>query len=431
MELLNKEQKYAIDVVVEKSKSIFLTGCGGTGKSFVLEKMVEELRKRGRKGVAVTAMTGVAAFNIGGSTLHSFAGIGLGEGDKDELTKRVMFNVNARERWKKVKVLIIDEVSMMASTLLDKLEHIARTVRDKSTPFGGIQLVLTGDLLQLPPIETTSDREPRVFEAAAWKSCISKYIVLRKVIRQSDLEFVKLLTYIRLGCVDDSVLHLIDKMQQSKEYDTDCKPVNLYPTRAEAEGRNRAELDSLKGDPVVYEAEDTIRIRSGGERLLESCSASVTLTVKTGAQVMLVKNLSQTLVNGTVGVLTSFVNIKVPGEDASYTVPVVRFTLADGKVITKHLFKQTWTTETPGQGIAVARTQIPLILAWAVTIHKSQGQTIQYLRIDLTKSFAPGQIYTALSRAVGLETLEVTGFRKDLIKVDPKSIEFCVKNDLF
>lgn len=431
MEKLNDDQQYAYRTIVDEKISTFLTGGAGTGKSYLVEKVVTALSDiYGSQKVAVTALTGVAAFNVGGCTIHSFAGIGLGTGAASQLAQNVRFNPSAAQRWKKLQVLIIDEISMMDGDLFDKLEYIARTIRGSDVPFGGIQLVTTGDFMQLPPVEEENEEKKRAFEAVTWSKCINKNLVLRKVVRQSDENFVRVLTSIRFGHIDESVSQLVDKMCEPKTWHEETEPVLLYPTRSQAERYNRGKLDELETQQETYVAEDKIFATGVTSRTLDSCPAHSEITLKVGAQVMLVKNVNNVLVNGTVGVITRFVIISLPDREIPYSVPVVRFTLADGNVVTRHVLKETWSMQQSSGRIICSRTQIPLILSWAVTIHKSQGKTIQFLRVDLGKSFAPGQVYTALSRAVSLETLEVINFDPGLIKVDPKSLEFYAKNDL-
>ena len=431
MEGLNEDQQRAYRTIVDRKKSVLLTGGAGTGKSYLIEKVVSTLSQTyGTRKVAMTALTGVAAFNVGGCTVHSFAGIGLGVKPAMQLAQNVSFNPSAAQRWRKLRVLLIDEISMMDGELFDKLEYVARIVRKSEKPFGGIQVIAIGDFMQLPPVETEDEEKKRAFEAESWPRCIEENLVLRKVVRQSDENFIRVLTSIRFGCVDKSVIELVKKMCEPKVWDDDVEPVILYPTRSQAKEYNSGKLEELETHAETYTAEDKVFVPTSSHRILDSCPAEPEITLKVGARVMLVKNLTDCLVNGTVGVITRFVRIMVPEKEVLYSVPVVRFTMADGNIITRHILKETWTVEQSSGHIMCSRTQIPLILSWAMTIHKSQSKTIQFLKIDLGRTFAAGQIYTALSRAVGLETLEVINFDPGRIKVDAKSLEFYAKNDL-
>lgn len=438
LEQLNSEQLEVLNKVVKDEKSIFFTGSAGTGKSFVLKIIINTLREKYKdpEAVAVTASTGIAAFNIGGSTLHSFAAVGLAEGTKEDLCKKVQFNKTANHRWRYTKVLIIDEISMISAELFDKLSYIGSEIRKNEKPFGGIQLVLVGDLLQLPPVNTTSERMPRVFESEQWKKCITEYIKLTKVFRQDDMEFIKTLACIRVGAVPRDVIAFMEKLETKKEFEDDDGVVELFGTKKKTNIFNATKLESLNEELRTYVAHDTYstnRVKSG---LFDSCQAPAELELKVGAQVMLVKNLNRDLVNGTVGIVTKFTEQLTVSEPMSgqqsvvESVPVVKFKLANGKTFKRPMKRESWDSVTSSGVIQGTRKQIPLILAWGLTIHKSQSQTIQRLRVDIGDVFESGQIYTALSRAVSPDTLEVTGFSADKVKVDQVSLKFCLDNKL-
>ena len=249
---LNMEQKELFNKVVKDKKNIFFTGCAGTGKSFVLKCIIDELRSKysNPATVAVTASTGKAAFNIGGTTLHSFAGIGLGVGNKEELFSKARFNRNAEQRWKEVNILVIDEISMIDGELFDKLEYIARKIRNNNNTFGAIQLVLVGDLLQLPPINEEDHVKKRIVEADCWKLCISEYVLLKHVFRQQDIHFIRVLTCIRIGAITEEVIEFMKKLSEEKNFDGESGPVNLYAIRSKTEEHNRIKLSSIK--PKMY-----------------------------------------------------------------------------------------------------------------------------------------------------------------------------------
>jgi ATP-dependent DNA helicase PIF1 len=435
--VLSDEQKEVLDKVVDKQKSIFFTGCAGVGKSLLIEYMVSSLREKlGNEGqVVVTASTGRAAFNIRGSTLHSFAGIGLGKEDAATLARKVCFNNGLRHRWKKVKVLIIDEISMIDGRLFDKLEHVARQAREIDRPFGGIQLILSGDFLQLPPVSANVANEGyalRTFQAKTWSRCIDESICLRTIFRQSDPEFVVCLAKLRIGCMDDSTIKLLSGLARDLPPQDEGEPVNLYATRAKADRHNTERLLSIEGTEYVYECKDKVQPRSNSD-ILKQCPAPSTITLKKGAQVMLIRNLSADLVNGTVGIIVGFSNEidrTHGGKTFKEALPIVRFTLANGRMYTRPIDRSTWEVTQPSGAFLASRCQMPLILAWAVTIHKSQGQTIQRLRVDLQDVFESGQVYVALSRATGVDNLQVIGLNPDSVKTDTESLTFYVDNDL-
>lgn len=436
--ILSDEQKSVLTKVVVHNKSIFFTGCAGVGKSLLIEHMVRALTdKLGNEGqVVVTASTGRAAFNIRGCTLHSFAGIGLGKEEAPVLATKINFSNSLRYRWRKVKVLIIDEISMIDGRLFDKLEYIARSARESERPFGGIQLILTGDFLQLPPVSSNvpgEDAALRTFQAKSWSKCIDESICLRTVFRQNDSEFVISLAKLRIGHLDEPTVNLLTSLVRDLPSQSEGEPVNLYATRARAEQYNTGKLSDIDSTAYTYVCDDKVAQKSG-TNVLSQCPAPPSLALKKGAQVMLIRNITNHLVNGTVGVVTDFTS----EVDKSYgagrvfkeALPIVRFTLSNGRMYTRVLDRMVWEVTQPNGSVLASRCQMPLILAWAVTIHKSQGQTIQRLRVYLQDVFESGQVYVALSRAVSAENLQVIGLNPDSVKTDTDSLQFYVDNDL-
>lgn len=428
---LSGEQQAIHDKVVKDRKNLFITGCGGTGKSVLVEHIVSSLRTihGSDESVAVTGSTGRAAFNIRGCTFHSFAGIGLGVETIDVLLRRVQFNPSTCTRWKRTRAIVLDEVSMVDGKLFDKVETIARELCDSTKPFGGIQLILVGDLLQLPPVNARGDAL-MVFQADSWSKCISDYAKLSTVHRQANLEFVKALTCIRLGSTNGLVDEFMKTVSRPVTYEDGLLPVNLYASKARTNAHNAMELDKLNTKEAVFKSRD--RGRNVGA--LDSCPAPDIVKLKVGCQVMLVKNLSKHLVNGSVGTVLGFSTPeaafhRVTGGNSG-VVPLVRFTMADGKMFTKPIYDETWEIVMPNGTVQCSRTQIPLILSWAMTIHKSQGHTIQRLRVDLAGVFEKGQTYTALSRSVGPDTLEVVNYSHSSVKIDVDTVNFCIRNDL-
>lgn len=434
---LSTEQKEVLTKVVDQGKSIFLTGCAGVGKSLLVEHMVKGLQKKlGNEGqVVVTASTGRAAFNIRGCTLHSFAGIGLGKEDAKELATRTCFNNTLRYRWKKVRTLIVDEISMINGALFDKLEYIARAARDSEKPFGGIQLILTGDFLQLPPVSSNIPGEAvalRTFQATTWSKCIDESICLRTIFRQSDSDFIVSLAKLRIGHMDEPTTKLLTDLSRELPPQDEGEPVNLYATRARADRFNTERLQSIDSNEYTYSCNDQVTGKFN-PNILRDCPAPSSITLKKGAQVMLIRNLSNDLVNGTVGIITGFSN-EVQRTHGSKvfkeTLPIIRFTLANGRMYTKVIDRSTWEIKQPNGSLLASRCQMPLILAWAVTIHKSQGQTIQRLRVDLADVFESGQVYVALSRAISADNLQVIGLNPHNVRTDTDSLNFYVDNDL-
>jgi len=276
-----------------------------------------------------------------------------------------------------------------------------------------------------------------VIEADTWNKCIDEYILLTHVFRQKDKEFIRVLTCIRVGAVTEEVIEYMKKLEEKKDFKGDSGPVELFATKNRTEVYNKSKLAKIEEEVVVYIAKDIYTKNNRGKTyLLDSCQAPPRLELKKGAQVMLVKNITKDLVNGTVGLIIGFSNRiqgNAPGTNAEFSVesvPIVRFDLADGRTFTRPIKRELWESSTSIGQLQASRKQIPLILAWAVTIHKSQGQTIQRLRVDISDVFEAGQMYTALSRAVSPDTLEVVGFDPDKVKVNEVALQFCLDNNL-
>ncbi|KAK8802104.1 hypothetical protein WA158_006499 [Blastocystis sp. Blastoise] len=433
--------------------NVFFTGDAGTGKSYVLKKIVNMKKQlHSENSIYVTASTGIAACNIGGITLHSFAGIGLGDKDVTFLHRKIRSNKKCLDRWKQCEVLFIDEISMLDGHLFDTLEYLARKVRNNNNPFGGIQVILCGDFFQLPPVGLGRDGVIYCFQANCWKTTIQRYICLKTVYRQKDTKLQQLLREIRHGTVSASSLQLIAAMENTNlDIEKDIKPT-------------RRHLSDLAGNIYRYIAKD-----SGEEiyvnLLKKGCSAPETLDLKIGAQVMLLKNLDveRGLVNGMRGVVTRFIDISESaaisssededpanseardnqsqmnqslspsknstpagnrlfvvniGQKNSVTyMPIVKFALPAGETEVA-IESNAWEIEGGRDKPLAQREQIPIKLAWAMSIHKSQGMSIDLLEIDLNGVFEKGMTYVAMSRGVDINRMRVRGFDRKNIHVD-------------
>lgn len=391
------EQRAVLDAILAH-KSVFLTGRAGTGKSRLLETAIGFLDP---ETTFVTASTGIAATRIGGTTLHSFAGIGLGEGDVKDLLKRM--KPDAKQRWRICRVLIVDEISMISAELWDKLEEIARRVRGLPAPFGGIKLVVTGDFAQLPPV-----RARFAFEATSWNRCFDCTFCLRTIHRQaSDAVFCRVLDELRMGRVSETSAMILWECVGRALPAGDIKVSSLFAHRADVWQENERELIRLPRETAhTYRASDT-----GLVVLLEPMQVPKVLTLRVGAQVMLVKNVDVEggLSNGSRGVVTSL------GPDYA----VVLF--ENGRIVTvTHVVCDVVS----GRKVVASRTQIPLILAWALTVHKAQGSTLERARVNLEGSFERGQVYVALSRAKTLAGLSLDAFNPRWVKADDAVVKF-------
>uniref|UniRef100_F6VQD1 ATP-dependent DNA helicase PIF1 n=1 Tax=Xenopus tropicalis TaxID=8364 RepID=F6VQD1_XENTR len=370
---LSTEQSLVLNTVLS-GRNVFFTGSAGTGKSYLLKRIVGALPP---KSTYATASTGVAACHIGGTTLHAFAGIGTGKASIEqciELAKRP----GVRQHWTGCKHLIIDEISMVEGEFFDKLEAVARAVRGKDEPFGGIQLIVCGDFLQLPPVTQASSQTKFCFQARSWRKCIHLTMELTEVRRQTDKNFISLLQAIRLGRY---IIHLSTRLK-------DLGESHLY--------------EALDSDPMLVK---TINAQ---------CPVNQQIQLKKGAQVMLAKNLdvSRGLVNGARGVVTKF-------EEGNKNLPVVRFLCG----VTEVIKPDRWVFKGHG-GIYLSRQQLPLKLAWAISIHKSQGMSLDCVEISLSRVFESGQAYVALSRARNLEGLRVMDFDPKVVRANPYVLQF-------
>lgn len=451
--ILSREQKQVLDLVVNEGRSIFFTGAAGTGKSVLLRRMIADLKKKhGAEEVAVTAATGIAAFSIGGTTVHSFAGVGLGKEDAETLVRRIRRG-KAAKRWKRLKVLLIDEISMIPADLLEKLEIVAQRIRRSRAPFGGVQVILTGDFFQLPPVQKDDIATSFAFEAPCWNKVVERTIVLSKVFRQNDNKFARMLNEMREGRMSEDTIKTFSALDRKIVLPQGITPTKLFPLRYQVENANTQALNNLPGQVVQFEAIDVIKEQ--GKLLnvnLDNCPALPSVELKVGAQVMMIKNIDSTLVNGSLGRIVGFMNeatfmyrqhdcsvLPAPiterlmqraeklghlNKKSGVLYPVVNFLQQDGTFREHLILPETWVLEDDAGHTLASRTQVPLILAWALSIHKSQGQTLNYVQVDLDKVFERGQAYVAVSRCTSLDGLELHGFHPRKVMVHEKVLRF-------
>jgi ATP-dependent DNA helicase PIF1 len=421
---LTEMQQKAYDYMVE-GKNIFLTGPSGSGKSAIIHLFKKTYGNR--KTIAITSTTGVSALLIGGVTLHSYLGIGLGTGTAEELTEKIMSNSRARQKWLDLDVLIMDEVSMLSPVLFDKLEQVARNVRrtrpkrlmadDGITdlPFGGIQLVISGDFLQLPVI---GESDSFTFDAVSWERCVDEVVVLTKIMRQTNKDFQEVLNEIRVGHVSKKARKLLKSRIGAKlTNELGIKPTRIHTTNAAVDEINEKELNSLNEenffqyDMEIYFFEFVQNREQMMEKYRKSSLAPESLQLCVGAQVMLLCNLDleNGLANGTRGVVTGF----------SDDLPIVRFLNGEERIISNW----QWDIE-EGKKKSVRITQMPLKLAWAVTVHKCQGSTLDYAEVDLSNVFTYGQTYVALSRVTSAEGLSIVNINFENIQAHPRAVQY-------
>lgn len=410
---LNNKQNEAYSLMT-RGQNLFLTGPAGTGKTSII-KIYVKTYGCARK-IAVTSSTGTSALLMNGTTLHSYTGIGLGTCKVENIVTKINQRNYLRKRWLELDTLIIDEISMISPALFDKLEEIARIIRQNNFPFGGIHLIISGDFCQLPCI----GEKKFCYEAKTWKKCISHTIYLDEIIRQSDSEFQKCLNHIRMGEVPKDV----EKILQSRvgkivtnKYG--ISPTRLFPLNYDVNRVNDQELDKLAADGrEFFEYEMTIipygscgNLQIAKDKFRKNCVAHEIVQLCVGAQVMLIYNmdLDSKLANGSRGVVTGFSN----------DLPVVKFLNGSEYVIDYHSWDMTENNTKILKAI-----QIPLKLAYAISIHKSQGCSLDCVEIDLGQIFEYGQGYAALSRVKTLEGLSISSLDITKIKAHPKAVSY-------
>lgn len=410
---LTSTQKIAYDYMV-KGQSIFLTGPAGTGKSELLRLYKKSISPK--KVIAITSTTGISAILLGGTTLHSYLGIGLGTASTDSLYGKINRTPYLRSRWNLLHTLVIDEVSMLDPALFDKLELLARLVRRSESPFGGIQLILSGDFCQLPVV----GKEEFCFESKSWDKCIDKTVYLTEIIRQTDTQFQKCLNEIRIGQLSPSSLDLLKTcVKRDLSNDLGIKPTKIYPTNAQVDRMNLEELDKLNQDDrqfYNYEIEVLVKkkvksMTKAIDKYRKGCLAMDELELCKDAQVMLLHNLDldKNLANGSRGIVVDFIE----------GLPMVKFMNGETRLIDFH----TWEYEENDEVVAQI-IQIPLKLAWSVTVHKSQGATLDLAIIDMKNIFEYGQAYTALSRVKESSGLCIRNLDVNKIKTHPKVVKY-------
>lgn len=387
--------------------NVFLTGEPGAGKTYTLNQFIDYARANDI-GIGVTASTGIAATHIGGMTIHSWSGIGIHDELSEEQINRLAARPQLKSRFKRTRVLIIDEISMLDGARLDLLNQICKQVKNSDKPFGGLQVILCGDLFQLPPITRYGDSIDFAHTSEAWDELNLKVCYLSEQHRQDeDATMLELLRGIRRGEVDDSLQELLQARLEEVTDDPDM--TRLYSHNLDVDKLNAARLQQLENESHTY------TMTSSGsktfiESLQKSCLAPEVLELKVGAQVLCVANSpSLGFVNGSRAEVVGF-------EDGK---PVIR--LATSRTIT--LERHTWKIEDNDRVLAEV-SQYPLRLAWAITVHKSQGMSLDSAEIDLSRAFTPGMGYVALSRLRRLDGLFLRGVNRTALQISPDIAEF-------
>lgn len=403
----------------------------------MIKEVFNALPQTGREP-SLTAMTGCAALLLHpkAKTLHSWSGVGLGTDAVPLLVGKIKKSRRAVLRWLKTDTLVIDEVSMMTPDLFEKLEEIARTIRRDQRPFGGLQIIMVGDFYQLPPI-SKGDQTDFVFESPMWAKLGLITHDLTEIVRQKDESFQTILNQARCGQLTKESLKILKRRMNLDYKSMEIQPSMLFTRRAEVDTINMNHLRKLTGDRKTYKAttvfnpltqtqgltNDSPEVVQAIQGLDKVAAYSAELTLAIGAQVMLLTNMNPGagLVNGSRGVVIGFDRpIKDDTVATDTLFPVVRF--KSGIQIIQH---HDWDTDMPG----IKRQQIPLKLAYAITIHKAQGATLDCALIDVGgRTFEYGQAYTALSRLKDMESLFIHDISLEAFRAHPKVVEFYAAN---
>ncbi len=412
---LSSKQQEVISAF-EDGKSLLVTGGAGSGKSYLLNFLK---RNYANSGLEITASTGVAAVNIGGATIHSWAGIGLANLPIEEIVKNIFSKKfsKIRRRIKQARALAIDEISMISAEIFEILDLVLRGVRENNKPFGGLQIMLFGDFLQLPPV-AKSGQFSFCFNSPSWRALDLKVFDLQETFRQTDQKFIKILNNLRFGYLDKSDREALESRVRAEDKNSVIKPTVLTTHNFKVEKINEVELKKIPRSEVVFEAKyfgDEMKI----EFLKKNCLASQALRLKVGSQVMMIKNTYQKegIINGSLGVVREFSPKK--------NYPIVEF--ANGKILTitsEEWLLERFDEEKKALVVDAGLNQVPLILAWAMTIHKAQGLTLDKISCDLSDVFSPGQAYVALSRARSLEGVFIESINFDRITCHQDAARF-------
>lgn len=417
--------------ILNAGANVFLTGAPGAGKTYVLNQFVKQARQRGAS-VAVTASTGIAATHLNGQTIHSWSGVGVAQVMTDTLLKQI--KTRRGKRIRATDILVIDEISMMHAWLFDMVDQACRAVRRSPEPFGGLQVVMSGDLFQLPPVSNTrrdrelvapppelvamreryakAGRNPNGFvtESLIWPELNPVVCYLTEQHRQDTGQLLDVLTDIRQGTVTDTDRQALDT-RIGVEPAGDDVAISLYPNNRQADALNDSKLAQINEPEHRFEAESSGQV-SLIKRLKSTMLAPEKLSLKVGAAVMALRNdTNQQYVNGSLGTVVDFVST-TEGE-----YPMVDFENGHTVIMQPAAWEMM-----DGETVLASVKQVPLRCAWAITIHKSQGMTLDRARMDLRRTFAPGMGYVALSRVESMDGLYLDGINERAFLVSPEAV---------
>lgn len=418
---LSKTQKEAFDKF-KKGQSLLILGSGGVGKSFLIKQFYNWVTTTQQKTMYLTSTTGISAYNIGGITINSFMGIGTGELPVQTLINRLKYKTSIKNRIKMTDILVIDEISMMSASVFEKINHICQILKRSNKPFGGIQIILTGDFLQLETIFNTTNLNNNpcdnrlIIESELFKKMFSKStIILQENFRQkTDTTYIDILMRIRKGVQTESDI----KILQSRLLETDNNTlIHLVSSNKKAQMINSKQLNKICSKDILFESQfsrygntETCDLLEKELRLQFSQRGIDTIKLRKGCRVLLIKNLdiSLGLVNGSIGTVKDFIDNKV----------VIEF----DNGVTEKIGKIDWELEMDNS--KVVATQIPFMLAYSITIHRCQGISLDKAILDLEDCFCNHMVYVALSRVRSLDGIYLHSFDPKKITVNQNLLDF-------
>ena len=402
------KQEIALKILASGA-NVFLTGSAGTGKTFVINKYIQYLRERGVEP-AIVAPTGIAASHIGGKTIHSFFSLGIRENIEDYYLRWLKKQPFLEKRFKYLKVLIIDEISMVSPELFASMDRILKAFKENEKPFGGVQVVLSGDFFQLPPVAKGPRQIKFVWQTELWQETGLRICYLQEKFRQGEDDLAGILDEIRSGEVSEGSMDIFRSCYK-KNLTAEFNITKLYTHNIDVDRINDTELNKLPGKEIIFKA-NTKGSRQNLERIFKGSLVQEELRLKKEATIIFIKNnYGAGYINGTLGRVVDF------EKDNSF--PIVE--LFDGKRIV--VSPEEWLWEDDKGKIKAVVKQLPLKLAWALTVHKSQGMTLDAAEIDLSKTFEIGQGYVALSRIKSIRGLRLMGLNDIALRVDEAVLE--------
>ncbi|SFV63243.1 putative helicase [hydrothermal vent metagenome] len=391
--------------ILKTGKNVFITGSAGTGKTYLLNLYIEYLKER-KIIPAIIAPTGIAASHLKGQTIHSFFGLGIREIIDNKFIELLLSKKYLKKRFENFEVLIIDEISMVSPELFSTMDRILQAFKNSPKPFGGVQVIACGDFFQLPPVSKEPKEKRFSWQSPSWRDLDFRTCYLDVKFRQKDDVLIDILDDIRAGQISDKTYQNLQSCHL-KILDTNYNPTRLYTHNMDVDRINNSELNKLKAPAREYN-HTSKGSKKHIDKIFHTSMVMEVVTLKQGAVVIFIKNSpEQKYVNGTTGVVIGF--------NKSDGLPIVETASGDKIFVTY----DEWSIEDDEGSKIASISQIPLRLAWAITIHKSQGMTLDAVEIDLSRTFETGQGYVALSRIKSIDGLRLIGLNDMALRVDP------------